>query len=431
MNLKSSSSGGTAAGILFYSDSPVGVHYPAIIVKNCELHGFGGTAIKIGSWHPSNPGWTKVRVENCRISRNGEGMAVFGSDARAADAYAIGAIELSNSEFASNRGTGLSICGASSGLVDLCSFHDNQRLGGCWAWASRNITIQRCISYRNRRGKGNDGFGFDLDGGTVGCTIQYCLAYQNDTAGFAIFDYPNSADTVNNTIRFCISEDDVRSDRDGGSFEMNSWANTPIRNSYIYNCVAYLTSRGGRSICAGFMGIGRKAMAGWQSGEVVSCGFWNNIVYLSGGGSDLRHLYCQRGANAPSEIAFQANDYASSKNGPLRILSERVLFDSLSAWRANTGQERIILSRGIVETGLTADPLWAEAGGFHRLTDPAQIVRSAVCRLLPLSPCLRVGLDLKQQFRIDPGYTDFFGNRIPPSAPANLGAAGPDSVMHE
>ena len=429
LNLKSSYPGESAAGILFYSDSPVGTRYPAVTVRNCDLRGFGGAAIKIGSSQPSNPGWTKIRVENCQCRGNGEGMAVYGYDAPAPSTYAIDSLQVIHSEFAGNRGTGLSISGVSSGLVEFCSFHDNQRVGGCWTWAARNVVIQHCISYRNRRGSGNDGFGFDLDGGSVGCTIQDCLSYQNDTAGFAIFDYPDSADTTDNAIRYCISENDVRSGREGASFEMNSWANTPIRNSYIYNCVAFLTSHGGRSICAGFMGIGRQAMYGYQSGSISGCGFWNNIIYLAGGGSDLAHLYCQFGAGTPPEISYMGNDYASSNHRPTRICTDRTLYTSLADWRRATGQERLIASRGIVDYGIAADPQCAQAGKFHQVIDPTMMAQSIIWRPMPNSPCLRSGVDLKKQFRVNPGGSDFYGNPIHESGSVTIGAAGAESVI--
>jgi hypothetical protein len=429
LNLKSSSSRGKSSGILFYSDSPVGTRFPAVTVKNCDLRGFGDAAIKIGSWNPSNPGWTKIRVENCRVTCNGEGMAVYGFDSPAANPYAHGFLQVANSEFAGNRGTGLSICGVSGGLVDCCSFHDNQRVGGCWTWAARNVVIQRCISYKNRRGGTNDGFGFDLDGGSVGCTIQYCLSYENDTAGFAIFDCPNSADIADNTIRWCISENDVRSDKEGGSFTMNSWANTPIRDSHIHNCVAFLTSRHGRSVCAGFIGIGQRAPYGWQSGSISGCGFWNNIVYLDGGGRDLAHVYSQPGASLPQEISFLGNAYASSKKQPLRIVTGHGRFSSLAEWRAATGQERLSGPNGMMDCGIAADPQCAGVGEFHRVTDPAQMARSTDWRPMAGSPCLKAGLDVERYFRMHPGPLDFYGNPVGKGAAVTIGAAGLQSVL--
>jgi hypothetical protein len=429
LNLTASDPGESAAGILFCSDSPYGTRFPAVTVKNCDLRGFGGAAIKIGSSQPSNPGWTRVRVENCRCSGNGKGMAVYGYNAPTPRAYAIGSLVVTHSEFANNRDTGLSISGVSSGLVEYCSFHDNQRVGGCWTWAARNVVIQHCIAYGNRRGDDNDGFGFDLDGGSVGCTIQYCLSYQNDTAGFAIFDYPNSGVTAGDTIRYCISENDVRSDKEGASFEINSWANTPIRNSYIYNCTAFLTSHGGSSICAGFMGIGRQAYYGWQSGSITGCGFWNNIIYLAGGGTDLAHLYCQFGAGAPSQISYQGNDYASSNNRPPRILTARGLYTSLADWRRATGQERLIAGRGIVNCGISADPRCVQIGESSRVIDPTLMAQSALWRPMPDSPCLHAGIDVKKQFRVYPGYSDFYGNPIQESGSVTIGAAGPESVI--
>jgi hypothetical protein len=429
LNLRSSQWNDSASGILFYSDSPVGMRYPAVTVKNCDLRGFGGAGIKIGSSQPTNPGWSKVRAENCRSSGNGEGMATYGYDTPMPARYGIGSLQVTHCEFAGNRGTGLSISGVSSGLVEYSSFHDNQRVGGCWTWAARDVVIQHCIAYANRRGSDNDGFGFDLDGGSIGCTIQYSLSYQNDTAGFAIFDYPNSADTTGDTIRYCISENDVRSDKEGASYEMNSWANTPIRNSYIYNCVACQTSHGGGSICAGFMGIGRQSMYGWQSGSISGCGFWNNIIYLAGGGNDLAHLYCQYGADSPSEISYAGNDYASSYNRPPRILTSRGLYTSLALWRRNTGQERLGLSRGFQDCGISADPRCAQIGQSHRLIDPAILTQSTIWRPLPNSPCLRAGLDLRKQFRINPGRIDFYGNPLPETGSITIGAAGPNSIL--
>jgi hypothetical protein len=428
LNLKSSYPAPSTAGILFYADSPTGTRYPSVTIENCDLRGFTAAGIKIGSSQPSNLGWTRVRVENTRSSANGEGMAVYGYDTPAPRSYAIGSLQVIHSEFAGNRGTGLSISGVSSGLVEYSSFHDNQRVGGCWTWAARDVVIQHCIAYGNRRGADNDGFGFDLDGGSVGCTIQYCLSYQNDTAGFAIFDYPNSADTTGDTIRYCISENDVRSDKEGASFEINSWANTPIRNSYIYNCVAYLTSHGGASICAGFMGVGRQSMYGWQSGSISRCGFWNNIIYLAGPGSDLAHLYCQYGADAPAEISYEGNDYASTRDRPPRILTGRGLFTSLAEWRRYTGQERLGAYRGTMDCGISADPQCPQIGEL-RLVDPATMAQSKLWRPSPSSPCLQAGLDVKKQFRVDPGALDFYGNSIRQGGPSTIGAAGPDSVV--
>jgi len=335
-------------------------------------------------------------------------MAVYGDDSSKGKAYAHGFLEVINSEFAANFGPGLSICGVSGGVVESCSFHDNQGIGGCWTWAARDVCIQHCISYRNRRGTGNDGFGFDLDGGSAGCTIQYCLSYQNDTAGFAIFDYPDSADTVGNTIRYCISENDVRSDREGGSFAMNSWANTPIRSSTICNCVAFLSSRGGSSICAGFLGIGRQAGEGYQSGDISRCGFFANTIYLEGEGRDLAHLYCQVGASTPQEIAFQGNQYASSKHR-LRILSEQGEYSSLSDWQKKTGQEWLSGFKPMVERGITFDPQRFPLGEFHRITDPALMALTMLWSSIPSSSCLRAGSDGKRAFRLDQGGSRLYG----------------------
>jgi hypothetical protein len=429
LNLKPSFAGPSSSGILFHADSPLGARFPGITILNCDLRGFGGPAVKIGSSQPSNPGWSQIRIDNCRCTASGAGMALYGFDTPNPTGYPIDVLRVTHSEFAANRGTGLSISGVASGVVEYCSFHDNHRVGGCWTWAARHVLIQHCISFRNRRGRDNDGFGFDLDGGSVGCTIQDCLSWQNDTAGFAIFDYPNSADTTGDVIRYCISDNDVRSDREGASFEINSWANTPIRASFIHNCAAYLTSHGGGSICAGFMGIGQQSMYGWQSGVVSGCGFLNNIVYLAGGGGDLVHLYCQQGAVAPSEISYLGNDYASDKSRPPRILADGARYTSLADWRQATNQERLIANGRFVDYGIAADPQCVLIGQIPPVADPAAAAQAKAWRPTPASPCLHSGIDIARQFHIDPGLTDFFGNPIHDAEPAVTGPAGPGSIL--
>jgi hypothetical protein len=44
------------------------------------------------------------------------------------------------------------------------------------------------------------------------------------------------------------------------------------------------------------------------------------------------------------------------------------------------------------------------------------------------SPCLRAGIDLKKQFRIDPGGLDFYGNPIREIGAGTIGAGGVGSV---
>jgi hypothetical protein len=48
---------------------------------------------------------------------------------------------------------------------------------------------------------------------------------------------------------------------------------------------------------------------------------------------------------------------------------------------------------------------------------------------MPNSPCLQAGLDVKKQFRVNPGRSDFYGNPIHEGGAVTIGAAGPESAI--
>ena len=77
--------------------------------------------------------------------------------------------------------------------------------------------------------------GFDIDGGTENCFVQYCYSYFNDGPGFMHCDYPTSRVTQNNTIRYNISEYDGQQPyRDKSSLLFISWG-SGLKNCLMYN----------------------------------------------------------------------------------------------------------------------------------------------------------------------------------------------------
>lgn len=405
-------------GIFFFADQKMPGKYPGIIMNNIEVAGNPATGISVGSWSPKNPGWDFVIVSNVYSHDNNEGMSTYGYTAAGVKpSYAIGELDVSASEFCSNSSSGLVICGARTGSVDSCSFHDNQSTGGCWTWGTAGITIQNCISHHNKKGDASDGFGFDLDGGSQDCTIQYCLSYSNDTPGFTIFDYPGSAQTVNNTIRYCVSENDVRNDGEWGSFEVFPYANTPIINCSIYNCVAYLTSRSGTNSASGFESYGRD-LASWYLGGIKGCSFRNNVIYLDGAGTDMRFFTGNVGATQPAEMMMQGNLYYSSQ-GETAIYFQDRLYSNFEYWRLlNPEQEKLHGKR----TGLVTNPYFGSVGTASSVTDPSMLASVTSYRPSAWSACLSHGLNLKKLFKINPGETDFWGNALPTNGPVTIGA---------
>ena len=152
-----------------------------------------------------------------------------------------------------HSGNGILVGVSDSVIIDHCTATNNgwdmPRQGngpvGIWAWMSNNVTIQYCISYRNKTSKGGkDGGGFDLDGGVTNSLIQYCLSYENEGAGYGLFQYSGASDWANNVIRYCVSINDAQTTEGAGSFFIwnGSDDSSQLTNCYIYNNVAYSTS---------------------------------------------------------------------------------------------------------------------------------------------------------------------------------------------
>jgi hypothetical protein len=152
-----------------------------------------------------------------------------------------------------HSGSGILVGVSDSVIIDHCTATNNgwdmPRQGngpvGIWAWMSDHVTIQYCISYKNRTSKGGkDGGGFDLDGGVTNSLIQYCLSYENEGAGYGLFQYPGASGWANNVIRYCVSINDALTTEGAGSFFIWNGSNesSQLANCYIYHNVAYNTS---------------------------------------------------------------------------------------------------------------------------------------------------------------------------------------------
>ena len=417
-NLMFTNSGTSGYGIQFFTDSNNGQRHAGLVITNVEIAGMSKGGINIGSWQPSNPGWDFLSVGKVKSHDNEEGMSIYGYTGVGVTSRAIGTITVSSSEFSHNTNSGMVLCGAGGGMVEWCSFHHNQATGGCWTWGISGVTIQHSLSFCNLRGKSHDGFGFDLDGGTQDCTIQYCLSYGNDTPGFVIFDYPQSAMTRNNTIRYCISENDVRHNSEWGSFEIFPWGDTPIDHCSIYNCVAYLTSRSGTKILNGFEGYGRKNHTGYYSGRTLNCSFRNNVIYLDGAGAEMRFLTANIGATQPDQVAIQNNLYYSSQ-GVTALYYKNRLYRHFKTWRHSYPQQERVNGR---RTGIVGNPSFTSVGTANTITSPAQLSSLPSYRPSAGSPCLHQGLNLQKLFGIYPGTSDFGGKSLPAGGPFPIGA---------
>lgn len=151
-----------------------------------------------------------------------------------------------------HSGNGIVVGNCARVTIEYCTATNNgwdmPRIGngpvGIWAYEADSVTIQYCLSYRNKTSAGGaDGGGFDLDGGVTHSVVQNCLSYENQGAGYCIFQYLYASPWHDNIFRNNISENDGlvsdaragvhiwNSSRDAGQFSHCLFYNNTIYNA--------------------------------------------------------------------------------------------------------------------------------------------------------------------------------------------------------
>jgi hypothetical protein len=137
---------------------------------------------------------------------------------------------------------------------------------GIWCWYADHVYIGHCISHDNHRGRAStDGGGFDFDGGTTNSTIEYCLSYSNDGAGYMIYNFNwNNIQNSGNTIRYSTSRDDATKGMQAIVFGS---AGVPLSHNVVYDNIIINTD-------------GREATV--YEGNYTGVAFTNNIWTTAG-----------------------------------------------------------------------------------------------------------------------------------------------------
>jgi hypothetical protein len=289
-----------------------------------------------------------------------------------------------------HSGNGILVGVSDSVIIDHCTATNNgwdmPRQGngpvGIWTWQSDHVTIQYCISYRNRTSKGGkDGGGFDLDGGVTNSLIQYCLSYENEGAGYGLFQYSGASGWSNNVIRYCVSINDANTTEGSGCFFIwnGSDDKKQLTNCTIYNNVAFSSSA--------------PVISFENASEHENFVFSNNIFL----GSDQ----LISGKNKGSK--FLGNTWWSS-GGTVKFMQ----YNSLRAWAGAIGQET---ENGRIK-GFQVDP--ELKGPFVTdITDPYKLNDLTGFTLKTDSPLRDKGLEIKSIFCFEPAIVDFYGIHVP------------------
>ncbi len=289
-----------------------------------------------------------------------------------------------------HSGNGILVGMSDSVVIDHCTATNNgwdmPRIGngpvGIWAYEASNVTIQYCISYRNKTAKGaKDGGGFDFDGGITNSIIQYCLSYENQGAGYGLFQYAGASPWHNNLVRYCLSVNDATdTEGSGGIFLWNGAEDSAqLADCLIHNNVVYAT---------------HAPAVEFEPTSLNKNFFFQNNIFIGTG--DIVH-------GPPSGEVFAGNIWWNADR-EIQFRGHR----NLEMWAAASGQEKI---NGVL-IGKQTNPLLK--GPFNtNLTDPYQLHTLLGYTLQAGSPLIDNGQQVNEQFKFPPASTDFFDNRLP------------------
>ena len=417
-------------GILLQCNTAGGEKYDDLDVVNVECRENYEAGIQMTSGNASDPGFRHVLFAGCDIHDNGRnGMTTDGVwQSTAGDPHVPHQdVTIRDCAFhhntgltgqSSHSGSGLILGFVDGGLVEYCEAYDNGENNtytgggpvGLWAWESRNVVFQFNESHHNRT-QTKDGGGFDLDGGCIGCVMQYNYSHDNVGEGFGIFQFQGAHTYRDNVVRYNITQNE-------GSAGIYFWATNSsgaMHNTLVHHNTIYV---GPAQAAAGVEDMFVK------KDFVFDTRVYDNII-VGAAGKTLINI--PRPSNGWD---FRGNCYYSYGDTNVTLSWNRVVYTSLAALRTATGQED--------STGFQADPRLAAAGGGGTIGDPHALGSLAAYRLLADSPLIDHGLDLAARYGIDPGARDFYGTVVPsvvpsggacdvgacetPGAPASVGA---------
>jgi len=314
-------------------------------IENVEVRGFGIFGVLING---KQAGFNHVRVVDCELHDNLRGgMEIAGCLDWDSPLYAHTDVEVTRCRAHHNSGdphyeknhsgSGMVLYQVDGGRFEECSAWANGQLCqhgnggvGIWSCACRGVVIQHCESFGNRT-HGGDGGGFDLDGGSIDCVLQYNYSHDNDGPGLMVYTYPYASHADKGCIvRFNVSDNDSRRSRNYAGLWVRSDGNG-ITGLKVYNNTVRMGPWSNQ--------------AAYIDGNGVEAEFRNNILVGCGGAVPLMVEHPQ------GKLQFLNNLYWGG-GAAFKIHWGDQIYTELSGWRQATGQE----SLGGKLLGVIADP---------------------------------------------------------------------------
>lgn len=372
-----------------------------IRLKNLKASGFGRDGIWLGGAPAdgSQSGFEDVEIARCETFDNQfHGIYVTGVWDTHAKGYANRRVHVHHCTAYANTGdpnflenhsgSGMEIDDVEEATIEYCLAYENgflcnARVGGpcgIWLHAATRSVIQHCVAINNRTGRGLDGAGFDLDGGTTFCTIQYCYARDNDGAGILVWNYDGAPhELAHNVIRFNILENNGRRNNYGEIYL--GTGGTPVRDVAVYHNTLVTSAQPGSQA--------RCVWVGGKPNEVIR--FYNNLLIANG------CPFVTLDANQ-TDVRLNGNTYWRT-DGTFEATVGTQRFASLAAWQKTAA--------GRETAGAFSDPKLT-GFGTDEFRLPENLAALRGYRPRPDSPLRGRGVDLKP-LGIEPGGLDFFG----------------------
>ena len=403
------------SGVTVYADLPLGVKLPYVRVDSIDAGGFGQYGISIGTWNLST-GFSDVRVTYSTVHDNGHGgVTSYAQNAYANQNFYVGHVTAYNNTGIpgqpTNSGSGIVLGGLTGGVIERCIAHDNGALNtasegpvGIWAYDSDGITMQYNESYRNRTAGTADGGGFDLDQNTRNTLVQYNYSHDNDGPGYLIAHSPNNSNSTGNTIRYNISQNDGRRNATGALVIFGRTIGAEIHNNVVY----LKSSLSGNSRAVNVFNATIPAQ------DVQRVHFRNNS-FIADSGSIVLSVSADQ-VNGAVDLRFEGNNWFSRTSAP-RFLWGNTTYWGIAAFRTNTTQETL----GGAPVGYQGDPQFTAAGGAGIVGNADLLTSLSAYRLTSTSPLINRGLNLLQQFNVNPGSIDFYAGSTPFGAAYDIG----------
>ncbi|MCC5844591.1 MAG: discoidin domain-containing protein [Verrucomicrobia bacterium] len=414
----------TQVGIFAYTDLPSDTMLEGITVVNCEVSDFY-YGIVVGAWasDSSFSGFKDVLIDSCLVHTcRRDGIMTYGFYPgsqtqqsheniiiRDCEVYGVtGDPTLTDN----HSGSGIIISGVIGGLIERCYAHHNGGNAGnpsgggpvgIWTWNSDSVTIQYCLVHDQKTTPGvKDGGGFDIDGGSTNALIQYCYSYNNEGPGYLVAGFNNAPPINNGTFRYNISWRDGRRTGNNMASGFHFWrgSGTTLQNILVHNNLVYTESSTGG------------AAVRHQSGAMSNIRLHNNLFVVKGG---------ERFIHIPgtSAYTFQGNAYwaiDNNWNGGWRWGS--ITYNSLDSWRLASGNPETLSATNV---GLQVDPMISGLEQGAQPTSIAEMLAMDTFQLLEGSPMKAAGINLYEEFGVDPGHEDFFGNILSAVGAPNIG----------